>query len=921
MFLRGLITLFATVLVAQSHAQHLYPKALNYHSFSTVQKADAPQLAAKATEDEKKHPEFGTVPYGTQCNNCFEQISGRTEFSRKFTDIAKNNHTYVQQSYFPLHYRDEQNRWRTIDPRMRPIEPQNGLYAALRQPLPVFADFKKGFTAIDLKSGSLVWNQNLKLYYAEDEFSVNTTPLAANYSNYTIGDDAARVFNAFPGVDMEYIFGTARLKTDFVLNQRPQFPITKGFLVIEDHVRIPEHYTLEFTNDGSRFSGWDLEVKNQSGMPVALLEHIACRDAANIALTGRYIIEREQGGYKVKMLVPLSWLNHPETQYPVVIDPLVLVYGSTTIGAFINGTGNQANNAFTSLSLGSCNYQMTVNVPGKSQLLRTLFDIEDQTTSNPNCGVPLGNPGHICLKREILHTLVSDSCNVSIGPFRCSGASSFAPNNCDTPGILTTNPAIVPGAGPIPLTTPGFLGCYEPQCPDYFVRFTLQNQDSSCGDQCGLLCARNNMWRMTIEACEVEGTVTADKTQVCAGEPVTFTASPLCGVPPYHFQWIYNQPGGTIDTTIYGSNSITIYPEASLSMGCVIYDTCDKFWLPAEITVTVVPSPPANAGPDRFVCEGGSTTLGGNPATTPGAAISWSGQNATVESWINDRFIPNPTVFVPAGTVDSFYYVLRTSDFTCFRTDTVWVFSRPNPSPTISALGSAQICNNQSAVIQTNQAYAAYAWNTGATSASISVAQPGNYFVIATDAFGCRDTSNTVTISSINVPPLEVFPDTLIIFGDSVQLYSTYNLSASAIDTFFWGPPVQISCTDCPNPIVTPLNDQWYALTVSTQGCTLTDSALIRVILPNNFFIPNAFTPNNDGNNDQFYVFAQSGVQVLTFRVYNRWGEKVHDGAYPWNGTYKGKPAPDGVYVYTAQLGLFGEQISTSRKGSVTLIR
>jgi gliding motility-associated-like protein len=153
------------------------------------------------------------------------------------------------------------------------------------------------------------------------------------------------------------------------------------------------------------------------------------------------------------------------------------------------------------------------------------------------------------------------------------------------------------------------------------------------------------------------------------------------------------------------------------------------------------------------------------------------------------------------------------------------------------------------------------------------------------------------------------------------MLYSDANLGSSSIDSFNWYPGINISCITCATPFVSPPTDQIYGLVVHTGGCTVGDSVLIRVILPNNFYIPNAFTPNGDGANDLFYIEAQSGVHVVLFQVFNRIGEKVHEGNYPWDGTYKGKPQPPGTYVYIFKLGLFGDEKAVFRKGSVALIR
>jgi gliding motility-associated-like protein len=88
-------------------------------------------------------------------------------------------------------------------------------------------------------------------------------------------------------------------------------------------------------------------------------------------------------------------------------------------------------------------------------------------------------------------------------------------------------------------------------------------------------------------------------------------------------------------------------------------------------------------------------------------------------------------------------------------------------------------------------------------------------------------------------------------------------------------------------------------------GCKSRDSVLInkkKNLFPSDIFMPNAFTPNDDGLND-LYPMNQFKVKgsVYTIKLYNRWGEKLADYTSPdmnWDGTINGKPAPEGVYVY-----------------------
>jgi gliding motility-associated-like protein len=94
--------------------------------------------------------------------------------------------------------------------------------------------------------------------------------------------------------------------------------------------------------------------------------------------------------------------------------------------------------------------------------------------------------------------------------------------------------------------------------------------------------------------------------------------------------------------------------------------------------------------------------------------------------------------------------------------------------------------------------------------------------------------------------------------------------------------------------------------------------------LPVTFYLPNAFTPNGDGTND--FLELYSNVQQITYMsisLFDRWGEKVfqsYDPGFRWDGTYKGKPCPIGVYAYQLDL-LFSNGTSVHNKGAVTLLK
>ncbi|MEI8224231.1 MAG: gliding motility-associated C-terminal domain-containing protein [bacterium] len=93
-----------------------------------------------------------------------------------------------------------------------------------------------------------------------------------------------------------------------------------------------------------------------------------------------------------------------------------------------------------------------------------------------------------------------------------------------------------------------------------------------------------------------------------------------------------------------------------------------------------------------------------------------------------------------------------------------------------------------------------------------------------------------------------------------------------------------------------------------------------------NVYIPNAFSPNGDGNNDAFMAYTSNDKGLVYFEllVFNRWGEIVFESntiSQGWDGTYKGQLQNPDVYVYQATYGFRGEPLGKISKGSITLIR
>jgi gliding motility-associated-like protein len=179
----------------------------------------------------------------------------------------------------------------------------------------------------------------------------------------------------------------------------------------------------------------------------------------------------------------------------------------------------------------------------------------------------------------------------------------------------------------------------------------------------------------------------------------------------------------------------------------------------------------------------------------------------------------------------------------------------------------------------------------------------------------CRIASNNIVIIVHKKPMVSAGPDRVILKNDTLHLAGSVS---GDNPNFTWHPTDGLQNSNQLTPAASPVSDMSYTLSAISQfGCSNEDAMTIKV-LPG-IFIPTAFTPNNDGKNDQWRISLpdQIGAEV---NVYNRWGQLIYHAsvsAISWDGTYKGKEQPTGVYVFQVQL----KKQKRELKGTVTLIR
>jgi gliding motility-associated-like protein len=340
----------------------------------------------------------------------------------------------------------------------------------------------------------------------------------------------------------------------------------------------------------------------------------------------------------------------------------------------------------------------------------------------------------------------------------------------------------------------------------------------------------------------------------------------------------------------------------------------------ASRILEVRPLPIINAGIDTTICQGSTTQL----TASGGINYTW-----TPNYNISCDNCSNP---IASPVVDTLYTVIGTSQFGCVNKDSVFV-KVFQPFILTSTPGGV-VCVGNGLPLNANGADK-YVWlpNNG-TISNPNIKNPivtprvtTTYSVIGSDRKNCFSDTAEILVTVIPKPTVNAGPDQSVIIGNAV----TINTIASAdVVKYAWLPSTYLNCTSCANPLATPLRSTNYIVEVTNNiGCTAKDTVSIYVICESsNLFIPNTFSPNNDGSNDVFYIRANGKVEIANFKIFNRWGQEVfsrsnvtpNDPTQGWNGAFNNSKLTSDVYVYMLDI-LCDKEKKTTIKGNVTLLR
>ena len=375
---------------------------------------------------------------------------------------------------------------------------------------------------------------------------------------------------------------------------------------------------------------------------------------------------------------------------------------------------------------------------------------------------------------------------------------------------------------------------------------------------------------------------------ICNGESATLTAS---GGATYDWQ-----TGETGNSIVVSPTTSTTYTVGDNTPGCSGSTL-------STVTVNLLPTVTINA---ETICVGESATLAASGANT----YVWDDGSAT-----------NPLTVSPTTTTT--YTVTGTDANGCVDTEVTTITVNPLP---IVTTDNATVCQGVSATLTASGA-TNYTWSNGATGGTITDAPSATniYTATGTDVNGCTSTgTGTITIIPTPIAEFDATPNPAIVSSPIINF-----IDESSNDVIYWHWDFGDGDTllNTPNPIHTyPQVETTYDVTLIVKNSLCFNSIMHLIVIgpEYSFFIPNAFTPNGDGDND-FFSGKGKGITEYELLVYDRWGNFIfhtEDLDKGWDGTANdgNEIAQQDVYVWKVNLtDVFHKKHHFV--GTVTLVR
>jgi gliding motility-associated-like protein len=465
---------------------------------------------------------------------------------------------------------------------------------------------------------------------------------------------------------------------------------------------------------------------------------------------------------------------------------------------------------------------------------------------------------------------------------------------------LVVNGTVVANADTSTLS-PGVLNLNFPNvCPvadstAYVIRVTYKDCN---GDP-----QQDIVFTDTVFVKKVSPAFTFAKTDPTCSPNGTITVSASGGTGPYQ----YSINGGT---TYQSSNTFTGLAGGTYSI--VVKDANNCVSSPQPVSLTLVNTMTITVAKTDGNCSaGGTITVTASGGGNPPYQYSINGGTTYQAS--------NTFTGVAAGTYN---VIAQNTGSLCTASQSVTVAFTNNL--TLNPINGASVClgNTFTPSVQSNAA--TYSWSPTTGVSNVNIANPvitptGTTTYTVTATLGSCTKQQSVTVSVFPGATAFAGPDATIIAGD---VYAMQQATASA-GTYLWTPSTGLNNPSLLNPNANPLVTTTYTLKVtSPQGCIATDDMVITVV-PYCIKPMEAITPNGDGINERWLITNGNCLTSAKAQVFNRYGAKVFESSdykNTWDGTYEGKPLPDGTYYYVISYKLVNGRIEYL-KGNLTILR
>jgi gliding motility-associated-like protein len=410
--------------------------------------------------------------------------------------------------------------------------------------------------------------------------------------------------------------------------------------------------------------------------------------------------------------------------------------------------------------------------------------------------------------------------------------------------------------------------------PTETTTYTVTVTSGSCTDEASFQVVVN----------ETPEAGVSDDMIICERDEVTLTAT----------------GGGTYEwNTGETTSSINVSPTETTTYTVVVANTfgCTD---EASVTVEVNPLPNGQVTGNTSICEGEETTL----TASGGVDYLWNTGSMDESITVN-----------PDQTTD--YQVHITGANGCILTLDVTVVVNEQPEAAIS--GVAGMCSNETYTL-TATGGTSYVWNTGETSSQINVNVSQNTTFSVEVFIGSCSSVASIEVEAYEAPVASIDGNVSITQLETATLTAQPDGAAS----YTWSPSEGLSCTECQTTEANPIIATTYCVeVVDFNGCADTSCVEVSVeYICGEVFVPNAFSPNNDGENDCFQVHGNCLTQ-FSLKIFSRWGELVFETSSQeecWDGTHRGKELNTGVFAYVVS-AVHEDGQNIQLKGNVSLIK